>query len=136
MEFTGKHETLTSLSTQLKGLMELGLTMMKHQKETTSDQFLEGLGGIMAYHNLKNLIAILQPQIEGETMTLELPMAGGGVAIVAVGGIISAGVAYLSLGAGESEKVEAAESAQIPMHKVRTKAGHPCAESNDPLCGL
>ncbi len=90
---TGDNEALISLSKQMEGLVAFGLATAKSEKENNKDSFVEGVGAISGYYNLKNMSQMLKPKIEGDAMTIELSMGLGAestLILVSVVGVLSA----------------------------------------------
>lgn len=89
----GKNETLVMLSATAKGGLQAAANMAKQNMQDTTDQFAEGAAGIAGYYMAKNFTATLEPKIEGDVMTLDLPLGGGSstpMIFVAVTGILAA----------------------------------------------
>jgi type IV pilus assembly protein PilA len=71
----------------------MATSMAKKLMEDKADDLAEGAAGIVGYHMAKGFTELIDPKIEGNRLTLELPMIGGdsaGAMFVPMVGVLAA----------------------------------------------
>lgn len=90
---SGEPATLAMLKTQMESFVDLGLSTLKTEMESSRSEFARGAGAILAYYNAESLASALEPVVAGNTLRIDFDMLGGGAnttMIVAGVGILAA----------------------------------------------
>lgn len=90
---SGDPATLAMLKTQMESFVQLRLSALKHEMESSSSDFAVGAAAIFAYYNSQGLASAIEPVVDGNTLYLDFDMFGGGVnstMVVAGVGILAA----------------------------------------------